>query len=1179
MLIDGGGGGSESLDSSGLELLSDSELDRDHVGWGSNQADEWLLPDALKPRSPVSNRECREWVQKQCEQMEFLQSCKNNLIVAVDIIKQRRDNNFYSNFEKPPKHWNSSSLNSVNGLNSTFHASNANEATTVLNSTTVKNNTSFTVNRESGSRQGSNSNLAESGSRGGSNPNLYGHSLPQPDMTDITVRMKMQEEAVTGDALELRQSLQNHHELSMSMSNGGRLRSFDSQEHLMGGHLENGLDMVPDQASTSTTLGEYYPNMPPNHNVNAHLQLPVDDPSMYDNEFQRPRRRSRTHSRDRGPMTERKWDFVGLGDQQSRSSGTRRRSVSRSSMDSSGGEGRHRPPMGGQITGTATKRKSTKEKLEEASRQRQALRQHLATNRGGAGGRRDSYNVNPEDALVITAGGDFSIGVGGVPPGPNVAPIHTENSGYEMPGSDAIGGGDLGGMRGGAKGARNASYSTDRRNPNAPVIDSSENLFRTSSRDSLPGNRPSVRGRQMNDSFGRVSATGDDVDAMNDSVFNQENSIHIEGGGGSGIVYSSNPGLSARKLSAASSGMGSQERLKSASGHNLNNMNSSFTKPKSAFSNDSLSNFPSKDSLVRRGSLSGAGSTEHRLNLRSSSESGNEDRPSQPATNYHTPRTSRPSERKNPGQIPTAPSTVVKQSHRPMPQTSSMQSLRSTDSLNADCEGVLSTAPSSREKPSPKQSMLNTPPKTVMKNRTRQVTPESRSPSAPGQPSKGPNVPRTVTKGAPPRSKLVTAAQGPPNGASNSTKQTTTARTAKPTSSGIAKPGGPAKQVPPATSSAPSSARANPATGTQGMSATQHRVARSGAGGAATSRMTQSQSSGSLSSQLPSNGQGESAKRSDPSLNQTVGSNVSNRAANGGLRRPATSRVAPGQTNQQPLASGGPSSARSSNLPNPKASSAIPGPRTATRGRRRLPEVPSQSLPTAEETPNMLPPSSSRHSSYNINQSQSAAVNKNASSASSNSVRPYQSADQVSRPAPNRATKYPPPNKQSTPSSSTTHLSASYEVLQGSHLVDQVPENSNSVTAMSSDIDHSTHSPFRLVKPIAKRPGKSQKQPTAQSSVERDARTQREPSYSQNGTMYVNEGIVDTHDVGYGNATELGLESGGGVGLVGDDSILPLKYLIPAQPRDSPSDFMDVYSGDEFVGGDDPGSQWDEGCF
>ena len=61
--------------------------------------------------------------------------------------------------------------------------------------------------------------------------------------------------------------------------------------------------------------------------------------------------------RDRGPMTERKWDFVGLGDQQSRSSGTRRRSVSRSSMDSSGGEGRHRPPMGGQITGTATKRK------------------------------------------------------------------------------------------------------------------------------------------------------------------------------------------------------------------------------------------------------------------------------------------------------------------------------------------------------------------------------------------------------------------------------------------------------------------------------------------------------------------------------------------------------------------------------------------------------------------------------------------------------------------------------------------------------------------------------------------------------------------------------------------------------------------------------------------------------
>ncbi|XP_075239173.1 uncharacterized protein LOC142334769 isoform X4 [Convolutriloba macropyga] len=1098
MLIDGGGGGSESLDSSGLELLSDSELDRDHVGWGSNQADEWLLPDALKPRSPVSNRECREWVQKQCEQMEFLQSCKNNLIVAVDIIKQRRDNNFYSNFEKPPKHWNSSSLNSVNGLNSTFHASNANEATTVLNSTTVKNNTSFTVNRESGSRQGSNSNLAESGSRGGSNPNLYGHSLPQPDMTDITVRMKMQEEAVTGDALELRQSLQNHHELSMSMSNGGRLRSFDSQEHLMGGHLENGLDMVPDQASTSTTLGEYYPNMPPNHNVNAHLQLPVDDPSMYDNEFQRPRRRSRTHSRDRGPMTERKWDFVGLGDQQSRSSGTRRRSVSRSSMDSSGGEGRHRPPMGGQITGTATKRKSTKEKLEEASRQRQALRQHLATNRGGAGGRRDSYNVNPEDALVITAGGDFSIGVGGVPPGPNVAPIHTENSGYEMPGSDAIGGGDLGGMRGGAKGARNASYSTDRRNPNAPVIDSSENLFRTSSRDSLPGNRPSVRGRQMNDSFGRVSATGDDVDAMNDSVFNQENSIHIEGGGGSGIVYSSNPGLSARKLSAASSGMGSQERLKSASGHNLNNMNSSFTKPKSAFSNDSLSNFPSKDSLVRRGSLSGAGSTEHRLNLRSSSESGNEDRPSQPATNYHTPRTSRPSERKNPGQIPTAPSTVVKQSHRPMPQTSSMQSLRSTDSLNADCEGVLSTAPSSREKPSPKQSMLNTPPKTVMKNRTRQVTPESRSPSAPGQPSKGPNVPRTVTKGAPPRSKLVTAAQGPPNGASNSTKQTsgrrrqsrsadfssledldqleyiedsnnndlepsscnaellcgsksynsflnaangissnlrmsrmkygghvvskesklklkseksqimtspydslsssgasldqsylqssnialessrsmqqsfakntrqsnavgnglsrsipqtgiprgarisrlklpekaTTARTAKPTSSGIAKPGGPAKQVPPATSSAPSSARANPATGTQGMSATQHRVARSGAGGAATSRMTQSQSSGSLSSQLPSNGQGESAKRSDPSLNQTVGSNVSNRAANGGLRRPATSRVAPGQTNQQPLASGGPSSARSSNLPNPKASSAIPGPRTATRGRR-----------------------------------------------------------------------------------------------------------------------------------------------------------------------------------------------------------------------------------------------------
>ena len=39
----------------------------------------------------------------------------------------------------------------------------------------------------------------------------------------------------------------------------------------------------------------------------------------------------------------------------------------------------------------------------------------------------------------------------------------------------------VGGMTkgtGGRSGVRNSSYTTDRRNPNAPVIDSSENLFR-----------------------------------------------------------------------------------------------------------------------------------------------------------------------------------------------------------------------------------------------------------------------------------------------------------------------------------------------------------------------------------------------------------------------------------------------------------------------------------------------------------------------------------------------------------------------------------------------------------------------------------------------------------------------------------------------------------------------------
>ena len=50
----------------------------------------------MKPESPFSNWEAKEWVERQCEEMELVRGSRNNLIVAVDIIKQRRDHNLYS---------------------------------------------------------------------------------------------------------------------------------------------------------------------------------------------------------------------------------------------------------------------------------------------------------------------------------------------------------------------------------------------------------------------------------------------------------------------------------------------------------------------------------------------------------------------------------------------------------------------------------------------------------------------------------------------------------------------------------------------------------------------------------------------------------------------------------------------------------------------------------------------------------------------------------------------------------------------------------------------------------------------------------------------------------------------------------------------------------------------------
>ncbi len=140
-----------------------------------------------------------------------------------------------------------------------------------------------------------------------------------------------------------------------------------------------------------------------------------------------------------------------------------------------------------------------------------------------------------------------------------------------------------------------------------------------------------------------------------------------------------------------------------------------------------------------------------------------------------------------------------------------------------------------------------------------------------------------------------------------------------------------------------------------------------------------------------------------------------------------------------------------------------------------------------------------------------------------------------------------PSNEQSTVNN---NLSASYEVLDSESALKSNNVASNLTQSVDQEQLHSSSltahpSAFRLVKPIAKRPAASK---------------QTEESYSSAEVVYASAPPVATASV------------------VGDDTILPLKYLIPAQPRDSPSDFVDVYSGDEFPNAESF-SQWDEGCY
>ena len=104
--------------------------------------------------------------------------------------------------------------------------------------------------------------------------------------------------------------------------------------------------------------------------------------------------------------------------------------------------------------------------------------------------------------------------------------------------------------------------------------------------------------------------------------------------------------------------------------------------------------------------------------------------------------------------------------------------------------------------------------------------------------------------------------------------------------------------------------------------------------------------------------------------------------------------------------------------------------------------------------------------------------------------------------------------------------------------------NDKTQTLPRPNVQSSNKSAFRLVKPIAQRPNQSQ----------------------------VNVVTVAGGKELYSNAPAQ-------VTVVGEDAILPLKYLVPAHDRDSPS-LLDVYSGDEIFDGNDVSlSQWDDGCF
>ncbi len=97
-------------------------------------------------------------------------------------------------------------------------------------------------------------------------------------------------------------------------------------------------------------------------------------------------------------------------------------------------------------------------------------------------------------------------------------------------------------------------------------------LCRADSKDSLPGSQPVMRGRQMNSSYTKVSAVGDEENSfLNDSVFGQNSSF---------TLAEADQNV---RIRSASSGVGS--RNGSLSVHH-GGLNSSFTK--SAFSNENV---------------------------------------------------------------------------------------------------------------------------------------------------------------------------------------------------------------------------------------------------------------------------------------------------------------------------------------------------------------------------------------------------------------------------------------------------------------------------------------------------------------------------------------------------------------------------------------------------------------